>query len=589
MADIKKLPLFVRCVIQNFPFIEEDFDALTNYQLTSKVVEYLNKVTNSQNEVISVANNLQEAFVQLQTYVNDYFDNLDVQEEINNKLDAMVEAGTLQEIIDVYLQSTAYWGFDNVASMKASTNLVDGSYAKTLGFYAKNDGGAATYKIRELGNDETADEKFLIAIGSDGLVAELITDDLVNICQVGGQQNFSTVCNTVLTAGKSVYVPDKDFTADSTIIVNSDNVKFICDGNIEFTTENSTFFSIQNQRAIVKFNKKVTCPTNSVAIEVCGGNHQVRYSEVFVHYVYSCSIGILINPNGGTGASANTFKWDRINASEAGIKLATGNTSANWANSNFFFGGQLSAPYGIVTRKGTAQTDAYNGNVFDHIMFDGNPTITIALDLQFCKHDWFTNLRISENRGGTYDYQLDACSYLQIENFSFINIDRVNILNPLGLSYPNFFKCSYIRDSGDHWLSNECMELNGKFILTGQLYNPNLAKLEAADDNTTFTLPDFYNDGMVVKIGAQTDNQTYEYSLPDIFDRRGIKDFYIYVSNKPQNTRLRVFRSNGTTNVIEFKVGTDITKGLYHIHDYGYAYTDAPTTKVTKVELYTGS
>ena len=39
-----KIPKFRRCVLQNFPFIEEDFDALTDYGLLCKVVEYLNKV-----------------------------------------------------------------------------------------------------------------------------------------------------------------------------------------------------------------------------------------------------------------------------------------------------------------------------------------------------------------------------------------------------------------------------------------------------------------------------------------------------------------------------------------------------------------
>lgn len=584
-----KIPKFRRFVLQNFPFIEQTFDALTDYELICKVVEYLNKCIDSVNATSEQTEALTNAYNQLKAYVDQYFDNLDVQEEINNKLDAMVEAGTLQEIIADYLNSKAVFGFDTVAAMKAATNLIDGSYAKTLGYYSKNDGGMATYKIREITNSDVVDERFIIAIGEDDLIAELITDDLVNVCQVGGQQNFSTVCNTLLTAGKSVYVPEGSYTANNTIIINNDNLQFICDGDVEFTTENSTFFSIQNQRAIVKFNKKITCPTNSVAIEVCGGNHQVRYCDVFVHYVYTSSIGILINPNGGTGASANTFRWDRINASDAGVKLATGSTGANWANSNFFTGGQISAPYGIVTRKGTNQTDAYNGNVFDHIVFDGNPTITIALDLQFCKFDWFNDLRISENRGGTYDYQLDACSYLRIENFSFINIDRVNILNSLGLSYPNFFKCGYIRDSGDHWLANECMELNGKFILIGQIYNTNLAKLEASDDSTTFTQPDFYNNGMVVKIGATEDNQTLEYTLPDIFERRGITDFYVYVSSKPENTRLRLFRSNGSTSVVEFKIGRAISKELYHVVEAGYSYSDASTTKVTKVDYYTGN
>lgn len=42
-----------------------------------------------------------EAIEELQNYVKNYFDNLDVQEEINNKLDDMAESGELAEIINV--------------------------------------------------------------------------------------------------------------------------------------------------------------------------------------------------------------------------------------------------------------------------------------------------------------------------------------------------------------------------------------------------------------------------------------------------------------------------------------------------------
>lgn len=46
----------------------------------------------------------QASFIELKQYVDDYFNNLDVQEEINNKLDEMVESGVLQEIIENYLK-----------------------------------------------------------------------------------------------------------------------------------------------------------------------------------------------------------------------------------------------------------------------------------------------------------------------------------------------------------------------------------------------------------------------------------------------------------------------------------------------------
>ncbi len=86
---IKKLCPFKLWTLQNFPFIAEDFDALTNYELMCKIVEYLNNVITVTNEQTKAINDMKE-----------YFDNLDVQEEVNNKLDQMVTDGTLAEIIN---------------------------------------------------------------------------------------------------------------------------------------------------------------------------------------------------------------------------------------------------------------------------------------------------------------------------------------------------------------------------------------------------------------------------------------------------------------------------------------------------------
>lgn len=63
-----------------------------------------------QETVIPTVNNngqavteLQGLYEQLQTYVNNYFDNLNVQTEINNKLDSMAEDGSLSLIVKNYL------------------------------------------------------------------------------------------------------------------------------------------------------------------------------------------------------------------------------------------------------------------------------------------------------------------------------------------------------------------------------------------------------------------------------------------------------------------------------------------------------
>ena len=100
MSNFKKthIPKFRRFVIQNFPFIEEDFDALTDYGLICKVIEYLNSVIESTNESSAQVEQLTNLYNMLKAYVDNYFDNLDVQDEINNKLDAMAEDGTLEQI-----------------------------------------------------------------------------------------------------------------------------------------------------------------------------------------------------------------------------------------------------------------------------------------------------------------------------------------------------------------------------------------------------------------------------------------------------------------------------------------------------------
>ena len=135
---------------------------------TDYVNDFVDDTTETVNDYIA-------KFVALKDYVDDYFENLDVQEEINNKLDAMEEAGTLQEIITTYIQSNVAWTFDTVADMKLATNLIAGSYAQTLGYYTVGDGGGALYYITDTG---TANEKDIVAVDSSLYANIVVTTDL---------------------------------------------------------------------------------------------------------------------------------------------------------------------------------------------------------------------------------------------------------------------------------------------------------------------------------------------------------------------------------------------------------------------------
>lgn len=92
-TDMKNLTPFKLCVLQNFPFIEADFDAVTNYQLLCKVVEYLNKMIDNNNKQNDNINQLEQNFITLYDYVNNYFSNLDIQEELSKKIDELITTG----------------------------------------------------------------------------------------------------------------------------------------------------------------------------------------------------------------------------------------------------------------------------------------------------------------------------------------------------------------------------------------------------------------------------------------------------------------------------------------------------------------
>lgn len=74
-------------------------DSLSYYELLNKVVTYLNNTISDVSAVETNVGRLSEAYNQLQDYVNDYFDDLDVEEELRNVLDKMALDGSLDAIL----------------------------------------------------------------------------------------------------------------------------------------------------------------------------------------------------------------------------------------------------------------------------------------------------------------------------------------------------------------------------------------------------------------------------------------------------------------------------------------------------------
>ena len=122
-------------------------DSISYYELLGKVLQYLNETIENINLVGDDMTRLYTAYEELQTWVNEYFDTLDTQEEINNKLNNMAKDGSLSRLINPLLevaieeQNEAIKGYGNniakqnadisvlKARMDTFTSLPDGSTA----------------------------------------------------------------------------------------------------------------------------------------------------------------------------------------------------------------------------------------------------------------------------------------------------------------------------------------------------------------------------------------------------------------------------------------------------------------------------
>ena len=142
-------------------------DSLSYYELLCKVTNYLNNVIQNVDNLNDNVNELLNAYNQLQSYVNNYFDNLDVQEEINNKLDNMASNGELYEIIRRYTDPIVNEQNEKINVLKARmdtfTSLPDGSTAGDAeladirvgynGTVYPSAGDAVREQVRELNSD----------------------------------------------------------------------------------------------------------------------------------------------------------------------------------------------------------------------------------------------------------------------------------------------------------------------------------------------------------------------------------------------------------------------------------------------------
>ena len=194
---------FRNLLLSNFPFLEDDFDALTDYQLFCKMIAYVKKI---------------------------YINNEKFVTELTANLEKMYEDGKFDSLIEEIVNLQITFTYDTVTDMKLATNLVNGCYTKTLGYNSIFDGGDAYYYIRTKTNEDTVDDIFILDLSDENLIAELIVkNNEVNVKQSGLTGNSSDDATSKLAllfgSGYDLYFPSGTYNTTSGITLISHNIR----------------------------------------------------------------------------------------------------------------------------------------------------------------------------------------------------------------------------------------------------------------------------------------------------------------------------------------------------------------------------
>lgn len=451
--------------------------------------------------------------------------------------------------------------YDTVSSFKADNNLKINEHIQTKGYNTVNDGGGASYKIREIAENEVADEHFIIAIENSNLVAELIHSKTINTLQIGGtSSNLGSILNYCFSKGYlNIYVPSGNYNISETVNINNHRTKLIIDGDIT-STINGPVFKLQSYFNIFKFNGKFTGNETNTFLQIADNNLPSNYNIIEINELTKCGYCVVLAPNGGVGCAYNSIKFNLFQNYICGILLQSGDDGANYINENNFTGGRIEChnSIGIKTVKGSEQTDYYNGNVFTHIAID--EAVETAIDLNFASYNYFHDFRISEGLIGNTIIHFDSNSKGNfINNKSTLYLNKINCESTDGHAY-NRVQSPNLANSNGVFVGEEVYYFKNLPVLCKTVKKVSYI---SAYNSSDFTLNgECYYDGMEVTIGS--DSSSVNFVLPEIINDRNISSFVLRVSYKAANANFTLKTSANESIMTASDFGSAILNNAYY-------------------------
>ena len=243
-------------------------DSLSYYELLCKVVDYLNKTMENVNSLSENFDELQSAFNTLKNYVNDYFKNLDVQEEINKKLDEMAINGYFDNLISKYLAKSIPLPIDYTYIKNANVNDIIRNHLS----FNNNIELTENLNLNELYCRDGIISNFGISVINETNYTTVV-DKKDNTITIADVDKF--------TVGDKIRIGDDEFifatiseinnnilTLDTNIYIEVGNVVTKLTNNVvlENLTFNNMSITISNNVAQIK-----NCTFNNCVVKLTGG------------------------------------------------------------------------------------------------------------------------------------------------------------------------------------------------------------------------------------------------------------------------------------------------------------------------------
>lgn len=269
-------------------------------------------------------------------YINNYFKNLDVQEEINNKLEEMKKNGELAAIIASFLKAPNY--YLSVQSMVADTAITKNSVAITAAYKTAANDGSCLYWIH---TPKSYD--FEIALSNNlyaypcpmgiptvrefGATAnnniETPLKNLINYstitnnpCDISGQYQLTNpqyinkkyLANYNLTSDAGVvYTKNIDINTNGYDYIQSDSritsgVQGGCCVDINYTGESTQYVTLSAERQVILYNKDFKVEAVTTGPDILGHGNDITFNR------YTSTYYVAPMTNNGTICTSKSYK-----------------------------------------------------------------------------------------------------------------------------------------------------------------------------------------------------------------------------------------------------------------------------------------